>query len=257
MKKVIILTFCILSCFSYVNAQDYNEYLAVARQHLADGNIEKAQKAYSIYCNLSESRDIAFEQKIEESRLQKDWKSKCLIIPLDETTMIAVQKIPAEQVPVSLSTANQYTELSTLGGFSDWRLPTKDELSKIISSIPNKELYSGETNVFSGYYHAQKQTSAIAKATRSAYGTHVESWWTETYYVVDINNTLKTTYSEKSKSAPEEYDSRTIVNQTGNKWFLANYMIVRTFLKADESVTAPQTQTKVDVSVKRTRIYSY
>lgn len=257
MKKVVILTFCILSYFSYVNAQDYSEYLSVARQHLADGNIEKAQKAYSIYCNLSESRDIAFEQKIEESRLQKDWKSKCNIIPLDETTMIAVQKIPAEQLPVSLSTAAQYAKSSTLGDFSDWRLPTKDELSKIISSIPNKEIYNSEKNVFSGYYHAQNQLSLTLSRTQSAYGTNEEYLWTETYYVVDINNTLKTSYSEKSKSATKEYNSRTTVNQTGNKWFLANYMIVRTFLKADESVTAPQTQTKVDVSVKRTRTYSY
>lgn len=246
-----IFVILILSIVS-VSAQNYDEYLQTAYKHLQQGNIEMAQKAYSIYCNLSESRDIAFEQKIEESRLQKDWKSKCLIIPLDETTMIAVQKIPAEQVPVSLSTAAQYTKLSTLGGFSDWRLPTKDELSKIISSIPNKELYSSETNVFSGYYHAQNQSYITVKKTQSAYGTHDESWLTETYYVVDINNTLKTTYSET-----EEYDSRTIVNQTGNKWFLANYMIVRTFLKADERVGVAAQQDKMKVEVKRTRIYSY
>lgn len=247
-----ILIFSIVS----VSAQNYDEYLQTAYKHLQQGNIEMAQKAYSIYCNLSESRDIAFEQKIEESRLQKDWKSKCLIIPLDETIMIAVQKIPAEQLPVSLSTAAQYAKLSTLGDFSDWRLPTKDELSKIISSIPNKELFS--SNVFSGYYHAKNQLSLTLSRTQSAYGTHKEYLWTETYYVVDINNTLKTSYSEKSKSATKEYNSRTIVNQTGNKGFLANYMIVRTFLKADERVAAPQTKkVEVDVSVERTRRYYY
>jgi len=146
-----------------------------------------------------------------------------------------------------------------LGGKSLYyrRLLTKDELSKIISSISNKELYSSETNVFCGYYHGQNQLSLTLSRTQSAYGTNEENLWTETYYVIDINNTLKTSYSEKSKSATKDINSRTTVNQTGNRGFLANYMIVRTFLNADEGVTAPQTTTKVDVSVKRTRTYSY
>lgn len=249
-----IFVILILSIVS-VSAQNYDEYLQTAYKHLQQGNIEMAQKAYSTYCSLSESRDLSFEKKMEEIRLQKDWKTQCYIIPLDETTMIAVQKISADQLPVSLSMAMQCAKLSTLGDFTDWRLPTKDELSKIIPSIPNKELYSGNTNVFSGYYHAQKQLSLTLSRAQSAYGANEEYLWTENYYVVDINNTLKTSYSEKSRSATKDYNSRTTVNQSGDKNFLANYMIVRTFLKADESVTAPGT--KVDVSVKRTRTYSY
>ena len=66
MRKVVMLIFCILSCISYVNAQEYNEYLSIARRHLTNGDIEKAQKAYSTYCLLSDSRDLSFEKELEK-----------------------------------------------------------------------------------------------------------------------------------------------------------------------------------------------
>lgn len=66
MKKVVTLIFCILSYISYVNAQNYNEYLSLARRYLTNGDIEKAQNAYSIYCTLSNSRSISFEKQLAE-----------------------------------------------------------------------------------------------------------------------------------------------------------------------------------------------
>lgn len=65
MKRLATLFLCILSCVSYINAQDYNEYLQIAYQNLANGNIERAEKAYSVYCKLTNSRNLSFEKKLK------------------------------------------------------------------------------------------------------------------------------------------------------------------------------------------------
>lgn len=92
MKKVVMLILFILSCISYVNAQAYNEYFSIARRHLTNGDIEKAQKVDAI---------ILQSARVAGSFFWVKWERRCHIIPLDETTMIVMHKIPAEQLFVS------------------------------------------------------------------------------------------------------------------------------------------------------------
>lgn len=137
MKKIVMIVFCILSCISYVNAQDYNEYLSIARRHLTNGNIEKAQKAYSIYCDLSELRDISFEQQMNDMT-KNDWKTQCYLIEYSDSTMLAVQRISDSLGQLTSQAAKNIANGSRLGNFSDWRLPDFDEMNVIATNLLSK-----------------------------------------------------------------------------------------------------------------------
>lgn len=102
--------------------QNYDLYLKKAFELLEKGDIKNAQKVYSVYCTMTESRDLTFEKRLEGFKKQIDWKSKCYIIKLDDSTDMAVQKLSKSQVNVSHITAEVNAKTSRLGGFLDWRL---------------------------------------------------------------------------------------------------------------------------------------
>lgn len=64
MRKFLLFATLLVFSLSATNAQNYDEYLSIARRHLAEGNIENAQKAYSVYRTLSDSRDLSFEEQL-------------------------------------------------------------------------------------------------------------------------------------------------------------------------------------------------
>lgn len=64
MKKLVLFMTFIVCGLASADAQNYDEYLSVARRHLAAGNIEDARKAYSVYRTLSDSRDLSFEEQL-------------------------------------------------------------------------------------------------------------------------------------------------------------------------------------------------
>ena len=64
MKKLVLFMTFIVCGLASADAQNYDEYLSVARRHLAEGNIESARKAYSVYRTLSDSRDLSFEEQL-------------------------------------------------------------------------------------------------------------------------------------------------------------------------------------------------
>lgn len=67
MKKLVLFMTFIVCGLASADAQNYDEYLSVARRHLAAGNIEDARKAYSVYRTLSDSRDLSFEDELAKA----------------------------------------------------------------------------------------------------------------------------------------------------------------------------------------------
>lgn len=140
MKKIILIFVIIVCGVANVIAQSYNEYLNNAYKLLANGDIENAQKNYSVYCAMTGSRDWEFEKKLEEIKSQSNWESKCYIFDISESEILAVQKLPYGQSPVSHLDALKFAENSRLGKFRDWRLPQDSELRIILANIPQNEL---------------------------------------------------------------------------------------------------------------------
>lgn len=76
MKRFVLIIVVIFGWLISANAQNYTEYLQIAYDNLANGNIENAEKAYSVYCKLTNSRNLSFEEKLKmksNSPNQKDF----------------------------------------------------------------------------------------------------------------------------------------------------------------------------------------
>lgn len=61
MKQILVICIFILSILP-INAQNYNEYLEAAQKHLYNGDIIRAQSAYSIYQKMPNKSDANFEK---------------------------------------------------------------------------------------------------------------------------------------------------------------------------------------------------
>lgn len=147
MKRFLLLYSTLFFAFN-LSAQNYDSYLQRAYTALEEGKIEVAQSSYNIYKKMTGRTDLDFETLLKD-KSENDWKKSCYIIDLGNGYYLAVQKVD-ESNPIYLNPieAENRCKSSRLGGFSDWRLPGKDELSVILAN----NLYPD------GYYWATSNT---------------------------------------------------------------------------------------------------
>lgn len=170
MKKFLLLLGMIFCAFN-LSAQNYDSYLQKAYSALEEGKIEVAQSFYNVYKKMTEKTDLDFETLIKDADVNA-WKSSCYIIDCGNGKYIAVQKIDSSQVKLSYEAAMNRCKSSRLGGFNDWRLPTSDELSIVVSTItlPLNSFYwtsyhkfseEGDKRANSNYYLCRDEWKAI------------------------------------------------------------------------------------------------
>lgn len=168
MKKILLLFSTLLFAFN-LSAQNYDYYLQKAYSALEEGKIEVAQSSYNIYKKMTGKTDLDFETLIKDADVNA-WKSSCHIIDCGNGKYLAVQKIGSSQVKLSYEAAMNRCKSSRLGGFNDWRLPTSDELSIVVSTItlPLNGFYwtsfhkfSEEGDANSDYYLCRDEWKAI------------------------------------------------------------------------------------------------
>lgn len=168
MKKILLLFSTLLFAIN-LSAQNYDYYLQKAYSALEEGKIEVAQSSYNIYKKMTGKTDLDFETLIKDADVNA-WKSSCHIIDCGNGKYLAVQKIDSSQVNLSYEAAMNRCKSSRLGGFNDWRLPTSDELSIVVSNItlPLNGFYwtsfhkfSEEGDANSNYYLCRDEWKAI------------------------------------------------------------------------------------------------
>ena len=168
MKKILLLFSTLLFAFN-LSAQNYDYYLQKAYSALEEGKIEVAQSSYNIYKKMTGKTDLDFETLIKDADVNA-WKSSCHIIDCGNGKYLAVQKIDSSQVKLSYEAAMNRCKSSRLGGFNDWRLPTSDELSIVVSTItlPLNGFYwtsfhkfSEQGDANSNYYLCRDEWKAI------------------------------------------------------------------------------------------------
>ena len=157
MKKLLLITLLIGLYSIQLHAQDYNSYLNKAYAALEEGKADVAQANYNVYVKMTDKTDPDFElllKDLKESGVNnEDWKSKCTIIPINETKSIAVQPLEQTNIKVTRDAAISIAMASRLGNYTDWRLPTLNEI-KII--IPNIEI---SNSVGGFWFQREKDTN--------------------------------------------------------------------------------------------------
>lgn len=123
-------------CGATLFAQDeYKGYLDEAYKQIAIQNCNGAEKNYKIYKQLSGKTDASFEALYAECmnvNNPKDWRDDCWLINLANGDTLAVQKGTENVGCFRYGDAKLRAESSRLGGFTDWRLPTKEEMAVIV-----------------------------------------------------------------------------------------------------------------------------
>ena len=171
MKKILLLLGTLL-CAINLSAQNSENYLQKAYSALEEGNVKAAQAYYSLYKRTTEETDTDFEVILKDAESKDAWKSSCYIIDCGNGEYIAVQKIDSSQVKLSYEAAMNRCKSSRLGGFNDWRMPTSDELSIVVSTItlPLNSFYwtsyhkfseEGDKRANSNYYLCRDEWKAI------------------------------------------------------------------------------------------------
>lgn len=170
MKKILFLL-CMTLLGHIVYSQNSESYLQKAYSALEEGNVEAAQAYYNVYKKITEKTDTDFEVILKDADVNA-WKSSCYIIDCGNGEYIAVQKIDSSQVELSYEAAMNRCKSSRLGGFNDWRLPTYDELSIVVSNItlPLNSFYwtsyhkfseEGDKRANSNYYLCRDEWKVI------------------------------------------------------------------------------------------------
>lgn len=220
------VVFIVLGVVS-INAQDYNDYLYTAQRHLTEGNTEKAKMAYSVYCDLSNLRDLEFEKQL-------DWKNKCYILGISDTTVLAVQKISVPEL-VSYEKAVELASNSNLGAFTDWRLPDSKEGKIIVSNLSQKEFPSGEFWLKMRRYSVGVATYTVSGSCRKG-GPFADIFDDVVFYESDYGQSMDKN-GRVIKYAEKKYDGKDIISysrngvEIGSTMPVCNYFIVRMYRK--------------------------
>lgn len=146
MKRFLSILLVAFVATIVMQAQDNTNYLAKAFELLLEGNIESAEKHYIVHKKLTGQTDNDFEALLQEKKekgTQHIWEEYCFMISSSDS-ILAVQKVSISNQTFSWSEANRIATSSRLGEYSDWRLPTEEELSIILCNLslvdfcPNK-----------------------------------------------------------------------------------------------------------------------
>ena len=164
MKRFLLLLGTLFCAFN-LSAQNYDSYLQSAYTALEEGKIEVAQSSYNIYKKMTGRTDVDFETLLKD-KSENDWKKSCYIIDLGDGYCLAAQKVDkSKRFDLVVDDAEQRCKSDRLGGFSDWRLPGKDELSVILANqVYPDGLYWSTNDTGFGIYR-------IAVPDRVIYGT--------------------------------------------------------------------------------------
>ncbi len=249
MNRILIIVFLLVASL-YSVGQDYDLYLQEAFKHLGKGNKENAEKCYEVYKKMTNKTDGHFESLLLKFKAKDEWQKSCYIIKLNDSTDIAVQKLPETQKAVPHTVAMYNATASRLGGFLDWRLPTNQEMHIIIPTLSDDELYfeyyhctfpviiviqnilTDNTNSI----HVDVCENCVTKPTRpktkyngivvrqklTNYTSPITNYAAD--FVVNRNNVFSKIYGKCL------YENGTY-QEEGNKNFLANYFIVRRLKK--------------------------
>lgn len=166
MRKIFILWAMLITAFA-VQAQNSETYLTKAFELLLEGNVKSAENHYTVYKKLSGKTDADFETMLQTEKANKEnaWMDECYIIDIDNEYALAVQKSSfLEAKEYSHSDAFRLAKSSRLGSFTDWRLPTLDEISIVFANLP-----SGTIKYFNDINADYYWTSSVATNNRNIF----------------------------------------------------------------------------------------
>lgn len=263
MKRLIYVLIFVVFGLSNVEAQNYDEYLQIAYNHLKEENIESASKAYSVYCTMTNSRDLAFEEKLEEARNANNWKSECYIIALNDTINMAIQKWSPSQMAVSHDAAKKIAESSMLGGFTDWHLPNSNEIYIIFANLPKEDIKFSSfwSNALSSSDFKRTRIysdSHTGKTLGESYHMHTTDYFYKDQEIVKLDfyedygygyNTTKRTYKIN--------DGPTLIYSENTPIDKHNFFIIRKFYINDENKTYGTSYVGSSVKMTTNRTVSY
>lgn len=136
MKKFLLLLGTLL-CTINLSAQNYDSYLQNAYSALEEGKIEVAQSSYNVYKKMTGKTDLDFETLIKDAESKdakkNDWKNNCFIVDMGNGYCIAGLK---DLKRLYYEDAVLNCKYCRYGGFTDWRLPTKEEILMLLNYIP-------------------------------------------------------------------------------------------------------------------------
>ncbi len=138
MKKFLSILLVAFVATIVMQAQDNTNYLAKAFELLLEGNVESAEKHYIVHKKLTGQTDADFEAMLEgeKRKSSESWKDQCYIVPLNSEYMLAVQKASiTDGIKLEYYDACKAAEASRLGDFTDWRVPTEQEMSILVANL--------------------------------------------------------------------------------------------------------------------------
>ena len=129
MKKFLSILFVAFVATIVMQAQDNVDYLAKAFELLLEGNVESAERHYTVHKKLTGQTDTDFEMLLREKKKNNtkplkigDKYNGCVICYLDET------KLSGWILMIDNLTGTWYNKQ---GRYSSWRIPSLEE-TKII-----------------------------------------------------------------------------------------------------------------------------
>ena len=135
MKRFLSILLVAFVATIVMQAQDNTNYLAKAFELLLEGNVESAERHYTVHKKLTGLTDADFEALLQEKKekLTPSWLDECYIIDTDDGYAYAIQKQVYGRT--TWDDARNFAKNSREGGFTDWRLPDKDEIVFIFANI--------------------------------------------------------------------------------------------------------------------------
>jgi hypothetical protein len=139
MKKTLLVALSIIIRIGVLIAQEQNYYLTEAIKLLLKDSVESAERHYNLYKKMTSNTDADFEVLLEEKKsnraTSKSWEDDCYIIRINSDTCLAVQKNSVSNKKCNWNNAVRIATFSRLGGFSDWHIPSMEEMSIVLSNL--------------------------------------------------------------------------------------------------------------------------
>ena len=138
MKRFLSILLVAFVATIVMQAQDNTNYLTKAFELLLEGNVESAEKHYIVHKKLTGQTDTDFEAMLEgaKGKSSESWKDECYIVPVNSEYMLAVQKASiTDGIRLEYDEACKAAEASRLGDFTDWRVPTEQEMSILVANL--------------------------------------------------------------------------------------------------------------------------
>ena len=137
--KILIITALVAFCYiTQTYAQDATTYLSQAAEALDKKDCKTAEKKYKIWAALTGESNANFQQLIDECKKEEKRKADSIAVKYTNIpgTTLMITKQP---VAYSIKVEDAYDMCRNLryGGFTNWRLPSKNELFTIFSSGKN------------------------------------------------------------------------------------------------------------------------